>query len=91
MNDKNKQTETGFDDVPEWAREPHPRDILKREYEEAQKRPRDIALEKWRPELDGMIERDMARRMRLQKTLPQSFVSPTPPTSPKKDEPDMDR
>ena len=44
-----KQTETGIDDVPEWAREPHLRDILKREYEEAQKRPRDVALEKRDP------------------------------------------
>jgi len=49
MNDKSKQTEIGIDEVPEWAREPHLRDILKREYEEAQKRPRDVALEKRDP------------------------------------------
>ena len=39
--------------------EPHPRDILKREYDEAQKRPRNVALEKWGPVLEEWITRDL--------------------------------
>jgi len=35
------------------------RDVLKREYDEAQKRPRNIALEKWGQSIDEIIERDM--------------------------------
>jgi hypothetical protein len=39
---------------------PHPRDIVRREYDEVLKgRPRNIALEKWVPELEMEILRDL--------------------------------
>jgi len=41
--------------------EPHPRDILKREWDEQAKRPRDIALEKHGDDIEAQIERDIAR------------------------------
>jgi hypothetical protein len=35
---------------------PHPRDVIKREHErELRGHPRDVALEKWRPELETMM------------------------------------
>jgi len=64
------------------------RDVLKREYDEAQKRPRNEALEKWGSAIEEMIERDMERRRRLEKKLP-PLQLPTP-TTPQKDSPDMD-
>jgi hypothetical protein len=40
---------------------PHPRDILRREYDEILKgrRPHYIALEKWGPEIEEQILRDL--------------------------------
>jgi hypothetical protein len=69
---------------------PHLRDVLKREHDEAQGRPRNEALEKWGPAIAEMIERDMERRRRLEKPLPQSFPSRAPAMPRKKDGPDMD-
>jgi hypothetical protein len=45
--------------------EPHPRDILKREYDEAQKRPRNEALGKWGP----AIEEQIMRRIRVRQKM----------------------
>ena len=38
--------------------EPHLRDILKREFDEAQTRPRNEALEKWGPKIEAEISRE---------------------------------
>jgi hypothetical protein len=60
----------------ERCAEPHLRDVLKREHDEAQGRPRNEALEKWGPVIENEIERDLERE-RQQK-------------QPKMDGPDMD-
>jgi hypothetical protein len=52
------------------------RDVLKREHDEAQRRPRNEALEKWGPMIEAEIERDLQRQRRK--------------TQPKRDGPDMD-
>ena len=48
----------------EQAAAPPLRDVLKREYDEAQKRPRNEALEKWGPMIEAEIERDLQRLRR---------------------------
>ena len=44
------------------------RDVLKREYDDAQKRPRNEALEKWGPMIEAEIERDLQRLRRKTRT-----------------------
>jgi hypothetical protein len=67
------------------------RDVLKRQHDEAQGRPRNEALEKWGPGIEAEIEREMARRRRLEKPLPPLFPSPAPAMPREKAGPDMDR
>ena len=45
----------------ERCAEPHLRDVLKREHDEAQARPRNEALEKWGPMIEEEIERHLER------------------------------
>ena len=89
--DTEKSEEAAMEAARERSAVPHLRDVLKREHNEAQKRPRNEAVEKWGPTIEEMIERDIERRRRLEKPLPPSFKSPTPAITRKKDEPDMDR
>jgi hypothetical protein len=67
--------------------EPPLRDILTREYNEAQKRPRNEAWEKWGPSIKAMIQGDMERRTQLAKKLP----SPERCRSIASSEPDIER
>jgi hypothetical protein len=56
-----KQSELDAAMEAAWERNaaPQPRDILKREYDRILKgHQRDVALEKWGPELDEMMARD---------------------------------
>jgi hypothetical protein len=56
---------------------PHPRDLLKREYDEYLKgRPRDIALKKWGPQLEAQIWRDLGTTKLQASILP--FAKPEP-------------
>jgi hypothetical protein len=56
---------------------PHPRDLLKREYDEYLKgRPRDIALEKWGPEIEAQILRGLRTVKPQASILP--FAKPAP-------------
>jgi hypothetical protein len=48
----------------EQANMPPLRDVLKREYDEEQNRPRNEALEKWGPMIEEEIERDLERERR---------------------------
>ncbi len=59
----------------EQAAAPPLRDILKREYNEAQGRQRNEALEKWGPTIEEMIERDMRRRQQLEQPIPQPIIT----------------
>ena len=81
MNDNIPSLRTALSRVIESARErvgePRPSDILKRDYEEAQKRSRNIALEKWGPVLEERIRRQLRQQSRF-------------PSSPRKSM-DMDR
>ena len=74
-----------------WERsaEPKLRDILKREYDEAQKRPRNIAWEKWGPKIEAEIERDLERERRKDR-IERLMKSPMPRKQPKKDGPEME-
>jgi hypothetical protein len=72
----------------EQAAAPPLRDVLKREHDEAQRRPRNEALEKWGPIIEEQIERDLERTRHRQPKLPGK--SPIPGNHPRKDEPDMD-
>jgi len=56
---------------------PHPRDILKRDHDEYLKgRPRDIALEKWGPDLEAQIWHDLGTTKPQASILP--FAKPEP-------------
>jgi len=65
------------------------RDILKREHDEAQRRPRNEALEKWGPLLEDEILRSMERE-RHQGGPENPARSPAPVKPPKRSGPDMD-
>ena len=52
----------------EQAAAPPLRDVLKREYDESQSRPRNEALEKWGPMIEAEIERDLQRLRRKART-----------------------
>ena len=64
------------------------RDVLKREHDEAQRRPHNEALEKWGPMIEEQIERDLERARNWQPKHPAK--SPMPGNHPTKDGPDMD-
>jgi hypothetical protein len=58
---------------------PHPRDLLRREHDEYLRgRPRDIALEKWGPDLEAQIWRDLGINQPQASILP--FRKPEPET-----------
>ena len=65
--------------------EPPLRDILKREHDEAQKRPRNEALEIWGDALEGIVLRDLERRRKFFKSLENQTPAP-----PKRHEPDLE-
>jgi hypothetical protein len=73
----------------ERSGEPHLRDILKREHDEAQNRPRDIALEKWGPSITEQLFRDL-KPVRFGPEYYRPDRSPSPVKQPKRDGPDMD-
>lgn len=75
--------------VGERTAVPQLRDVLKREHDEAQKRPRNIALEKWGPLIEAEIEAELARERR-EARIARLMKSPTPRKHPGKDGPDMD-
>jgi hypothetical protein len=58
-NDKVDE-EAAMEAAVEKCAAPHPRESLRREYDEVLKgRPRNVALEKWGPELEVEILRDL--------------------------------
>jgi hypothetical protein len=65
----------------------HLRDMIKREHDEAQKRPRNEALEKW----GAIIEEQMQRDMQRQERDSRHQSKPAAPTPPQRDGPDLDR
>lgn len=64
---------------------PHPRDILKLQHEEAQKRPRNYALEKWGP----LIENEIVPSRKSKAAPPTK--SPTSPKASHRKALDLDR
>jgi hypothetical protein len=55
--------EAAIEAAQERSAAPHLRDILKREHEEVLKgKPRNIALEKWGPEIEAQILADLERQ-----------------------------
>ncbi len=85
-----KQEEAAMEAARERSAVPHLRDMLKREYDEAQKRPRNEALEKWGPMIEDEILRDLERE-RWKSLTKHSVKSPAPDNQPRKDGPDLDR
>ena len=51
-NDERKRLRAAIGQAKEDSGVLHLRDVLKREYDEAQKRPRNEALEKWGPKIE---------------------------------------
>lgn len=81
-NDKPKyDEEAAIQAAQERAGEPHLRDILKREHDEAQKRPRNVALEKRGDAIIAMLRNNLH--------IPREFIEEM--RQPKKREPDLDR
>jgi hypothetical protein len=80
-----------FDEAMEAAHErsgePSLRDILKREHDEAQKRFRTEAWEKFLPTIEAQIDRERESMAKIIKSLDKSPVHGAPP---KKYGPDMD-
>ena len=66
LHSGNEKLRRALEAARERHGEPHPRDILKRQYDEAQTRPRNEALEKWGPVFEEQIMRhlDVSRRTR---------------------------
>jgi hypothetical protein len=60
LTDSSFDEEAASEAALERTAVPHLREVLKREHDEMLKgRPRDVALEKWGPEIDEMILRDL--------------------------------
>jgi hypothetical protein len=76
MTEDEEQAE--MDAAWERSAEPHPRDLLKAEHDRMLKgHPRDVALEKWGPELEEMIMRDLrsAARRRTEAQMEDDALS----------------
>ncbi len=74
---------------PDREFEPPLRDLLKQEHNHL--RPRDVALEKWGPYLEQIMERDMARS-RAAESKDERFRDDSPSTDiPKRPAPDVER
>ena len=84
--DASNDNEPAMDAAQERTGEPHLRDLLKREHDEAQTRPRSEAFELWKLAVEGICLRDLEQRRRMFKSPEKQ---PTP-TQPKRDEPEME-
>jgi hypothetical protein len=61
LTDSSFDEDAAFDAALERAANPPLREVLRREHDEILRgRPRDVALEKWRDEIEEMILRDLA-------------------------------
>jgi hypothetical protein len=87
-----KNNKTQYDEAAaiqaaqERSAEPHPRDILKREYNESVTRPRNEAFEIWREVIHGMMLTDLELRRKLFK---EGKAQPEP-SQPRRDGADME-